>query len=65
MPCRVCTANDREALVEDLAREFWGKESGGTSDDRPWPNAGAYWQTIYRDFAERALSVIERSHQLT
>jgi hypothetical protein len=23
MACRVCTANDRDALVEDLAAEFW------------------------------------------
>jgi hypothetical protein len=60
MACRVCTANDRDALVEELAAEFWKGSCAGPVDGRAWSEAGHYWQPIYRGFADRALHVMER-----
>lgn len=59
MGCRICTANDREALIDDLARAFWESGTGETFDDRFWEDAGSYWRPIYRGFAERALLTME------
>jgi len=36
MPCRLCTANDEEALVESLAADLWESRRHGTLDDYPW-----------------------------
>lgn len=55
MACRICTTNDREALVEELAAEFWRD----AVDARTWAEAGTYWQPIYRRFAERAVTLME------
>ncbi len=60
MACRVCTTNDRDALVEELAKEFWEGESVGATDDRTWEQAGSYWQILFRQYAARALVVMER-----
>jgi hypothetical protein len=53
--CRLCTANDHEALIEQLAREMWDRHRGGM-DDWPWQDCGAYWQAVFtglgQDFAD-------------
>jgi hypothetical protein len=60
MPCRLCTANDREALIEDLAAKFWAGERDDALDGRTWAQAGSYWQPIFRRFAGRPLAVMEQ-----
>jgi hypothetical protein len=56
--CRICTANDPEALVERLAADLWETQRHGTLDDRPWEGAGEYWQRIFRAFAETAIKTL-------
>lgn len=55
--CRLCTANDREALIEHLAEQFWESQRGGM-DDWPWADAGEYWQPKYRRFAAVAIDAM-------
>jgi hypothetical protein len=57
-PCRICTANDPEALVERLAANLWETQRHGTLDDRTWDEAGSYWQRIFRAFAEAAIETL-------
>lgn len=54
MTCRICSANDRDALVEQMAEKLWGSYK---EDDRPWDRAGPYWQTVFRQLAATAISV--------
>ncbi|HEX8556215.1 MAG TPA: hypothetical protein VF695_16040 [Sphingomonas sp.] len=56
--CRLCTANDQEALIEHVAERLWEKVRRGSLDDRPWETAGGYWQRTYRDLAERAIDAL-------
>jgi hypothetical protein len=56
--CRICTSNDREALVEGLAADLWETQRHGTLDDRPCDRAGDYWQRIFRSFAEAAIETL-------
>ena len=58
--CRLCTANDREALVEELAQQLWDGQRGGTLDDWPWSETSEYWRTIFRQFARTAIETMER-----
>jgi hypothetical protein len=60
--CRICTANDREALVEDMAKAMWDTQSSTNPDDewRPWDRAGPYWQRVMRQYAAACLEAIER-----
>jgi hypothetical protein len=57
-PCRICTANDPEALVEGLAADLWETQRHGTLEDRDWDRAGEYWQRIFRAFAETAIRTL-------
>jgi hypothetical protein len=59
MACRVCTANDRDALVEELAAEFWKGSCAGPIDGRPWEQAGAYWHAAYRKLADKMVAIVE------
>ncbi len=63
MPCRLCTANDEDALVETLAADLWESRRHGTLDDRPWEQAGDHWQRIFRDFALTALESLRAEHR--
>lgn len=49
--CRLCTANDPDALIEHLAEQLWESRRHGTLDDVGWDRAGGYWQRIYRELA--------------
>ena len=60
--CRLCTTNDREALIEELAAEMWGSRRRGTLDDVPLAEAGSHWQRVFREFAETTISMLERGH---
>ncbi|WP_138983992.1 hypothetical protein [Sphingomonas elodea] len=57
--CRICTANDREALVEDLARALWDSRRSGTLDDVPLDQAAAHWQRVFHEFAQAALDILD------
>ena len=62
--CRICSANDREQLIEDMARSMWDtqKRSDPADEWQPWEQAGLYWQTIMRQFAEATLGAITQGH---
>ncbi len=60
--CRLCTANDEAALVEQLAKDLWESRRHGTLDDWPWPDAGGYWQTTYRELASTAIESMRAGH---
>lgn len=63
MPCRLCTANDEESLIEGLAADLWESRRHGTLDDRPWSLAGDHWQRIFRDFATTAVESLRAEHR--
>jgi hypothetical protein len=56
--CRICTANDPDGLVEELAAAFWETQRHGTLDDHPWDKAGPHWQYVFRNYARGALDVL-------
>lgn len=60
--CRICTANDLDGLIEHVAAELWESRRHGTLDDRAWAEAGAYWQTIYRELGTTAVEAMTRDH---
>ena len=45
-------------MIEEVAAELWEHRRHGTLDDRPWDEAGAMWQSVFREFAGTAVSVI-------
>ena len=55
--CRICSSNDRDALVEELAAEMWATRI----DEQEWPYAdcGPYWQNAMREFAEATVRILE------
>ncbi|MFS0738198.1 hypothetical protein ABC347_14235 [Sphingomonas sp. 1P06PA] len=57
--CRLCTANDHNALIEHIAIELWESRRHGTLDDWPWDQAG-YWQDIMRELARSAVRALQR-----
>jgi DNA-directed RNA polymerase len=58
--CRICSANDRAALIEEIAAEIWDSSRDPEIDNRSWADAGATWQRAMRRHAERVLAVAER-----
>ena len=58
--CRLCTVNDRDALIEHVAAELWESRRHGTLDDWPWAEAGSHWQRIYRELAVTAVEAMRR-----
>lgn len=60
--CRLCTANDREALYDHVAAAMWERRRHGTLDDRPWPDAGSYWRTKFIELAEDAVEAMAADH---
>lgn len=55
--CRLCTANDREALVDEIAERMWDSRRDYEFDPS-WPDAGPHWHKVLRALAKRALAVI-------
>jgi hypothetical protein len=56
--CRLCTSNDREALIEHVAEHLWESRRNGTLDDRPWALAGEQWSEVMRELAETAITAL-------
>lgn len=63
MPCRLCTANDEQALIEGLAEDLWESRRNGHIDDVPWDRAGDHWQRVFREFATRAVESLRSDHR--
>uniref|UniRef100_UPI0035CA02FD hypothetical protein n=1 Tax=uncultured Sphingomonas sp. TaxID=158754 RepID=UPI0035CA02FD len=62
-PCRLCAANDLDALTEELAAELWESRRHGTLDDWPWEDASPMWKEIFRGFAATAVEVLAARHE--
>ncbi|WP_304561931.1 hypothetical protein [Sphingomonas immobilis] len=60
--CRLCSANDVDALVEELAAELWKYQSVGTLDESPWDQASEYWRHVFRQFAATAVKTMQARH---
>lgn len=53
--CRLCTTNDIQGLVEQLAEDLWESRRHGTPDDWTWSETSEHWQRIFRELAETAV----------
>ncbi|MBB4859603.1 hypothetical protein HNO88_002932 [Novosphingobium chloroacetimidivorans] len=62
--CRICTSNDIEALVEEVAEAMWlTQETADPANEwRPWEKAGPYWQRIMREYANATVKVLSAEH---
>ncbi len=59
--CRLCTANDRDAVVKELAVKLWDGHRGRIGkDDAPWDEAGGYWWNAFEQVASDALEILGR-----
>ena len=56
--CRLCTANDKEAIVEQLAERLFTNHRAHASPV-PWESAGIYWHFAFRDLARSVLEMLE------
>lgn len=58
--CRICSANDEQALIEDMARAMW--ETQRSSDPhgewRDWDQTHSYWRDRMMEFAAASLQAI-------
>lgn len=57
--CRLCTANDPEALIEHLAEKLWDSRMDQVEDRTAWADAGATWQYAFRELAVAARQALE------
>jgi hypothetical protein len=57
MPCRICTANDEDALIDEIAAEIWASSCDPEIDDRDWEQAGPNWHAAMRRHARVVLAV--------
>ena len=56
--CRLCTSNDREALIVEMAAGAWEMAGYGGK----WADVHATWSVSFRHHAELMLRVLERNH---
>ncbi len=63
--CRLCTANDLDALREEMAEALWESRRHGTLDDWPWVEAGPMWQRIFREFGDTAVDAMLARHRVS
>lgn len=56
--CRLCTTNDRDALIEELAARMWERRRDREIDPDRWEDAPRYWQITFRDFASQTLTML-------
>ena len=63
--CRLCSSNDVETLVEEVAEAMWLTQiSTDPADEwRPWEKAGPYWQRIMREFANATVRTLSADHR--
>ena len=56
--CRLCTTNDVEGLIEEIAQELWAsfpKDVAGT-----WADAEGYWQHVMRTHARVIVGLLHK-----
>jgi hypothetical protein len=58
--CRLCTTNDIEGLIDELAAEMWDSRRDRDMDPS-WPDAPPYWHRAMREFAEATLKMLHRN----
>lgn len=56
--CRICTANDPDALIDSVATDLWESRRHDSMNDLPWERAGTHWQTIFRELAATAIEAL-------
>jgi hypothetical protein len=62
--CRLCRSNDEDAVIEHVAAYIWESRMDRVEDWTPWKDAGAIWQTAFREMAvaaRQALTLPEQS----
>jgi hypothetical protein len=47
----LCTSNDEDAVIEHVAAHMWESRMERVEDRTPWAEAGATWQTAFREVA--------------
>jgi hypothetical protein len=52
--CRLCTSNDDDALIDHVAAYMWESRMERMEDRTPWADAGATWQSAFREMAVAA-----------
>jgi hypothetical protein len=60
--CRLCTTNDRDGLVEELAEALW-ESCRQIELDPAWKNAPPYWQHAMRVHATTSIATLERMRE--
>lgn len=58
--CRLCTTNDVDGLIEEIAQELWAsfpKDVAGT-----WADAEGYWQHVMRSHARVMVNLLRDHH---
>jgi hypothetical protein len=56
--CRLCTSNDRDALVDEMAANAWEAARYGES----WEAVREPWKSAFRHHANLMLQALERDH---
>ena len=57
--CRLCTTNDLDGLIEEVAREMW---EGYKAENGKWDDNAGYWQIVFRNYARSMMTVLHREH---
>jgi hypothetical protein len=52
--CRLCSSNDDDALIDHVAAYMWESRMERMEDRTPWADAGATWQSAFREMAVAA-----------
>ncbi len=56
--CRLCTNNDEGTVIEHVAAYMWESRMERVEDRTPWAEAGATWQTAFREMAVAAMQAL-------
>lgn len=58
--CRLCSTNNLDELIEQVAQEIWRTFPSDTC--LPWDDAGSYWQTVMRNHATVTVELLKAGH---
>ena len=56
--CRLCAADDLEALRDELAQALWQQHRGAFERDISFDQIGPYWLMVYRGLADDAIELL-------
>lgn len=56
--CRLCTAHNHEALINDMAARLWESRRHGSPDDVPFERAVDYWRHVFLELAGTAVEAL-------